>query len=218
MYCRWHRETGEIMPAYVSLRHDRTDLLYSRALDRGQRATFWAALTGRSRCLLALEEVWQESRLASIEQPHFVAETRLVPLDQILGSDGRCGDFDREFNPLHDHGRGRWLRIAAARRRGTALPPVDLVQVGNLYFVQDGHHRISVARALGQPDIEARVTVWHVSGPLPWETQAGPSKQGPSGGSGPEMVVKRLYHEILTYVRTLRPDRREGHVTGGSLA
>jgi hypothetical protein len=173
------------MPNHVSLPHDRTDLLYSRALDRGQRATFWAALTGRSRCLLNLEEVPQEGCLASIEQPHFSAETRPVPLDQILGSDGRCGDFDRDFNPLHDH------------RRGTPLPPVDLVQVGNLYFVQDGHHRISVARALGQPEIEARVTVWHVSRPLPWETQArsskpGLSKEGPTSGSGPEMLGQSL--------------------------
>jgi len=52
---------------------------------------------------------------------------------------------------------------------GTPLPPVELVQVGDVYFVRDGHHRISVARTVGQRDIEAEVTVWHVDGPLPWE-------------------------------------------------
>jgi hypothetical protein len=65
----------------------------------------------------------------------------------------------------------RWLSVAAARDQGKGLPPVVLVQVGDVYFVRDGHHRIAVARALGQLDIEAQVTVWHVSGPLPWETR-----------------------------------------------
>jgi hypothetical protein len=48
---------------------------------------------------------------------------------------------------------------------------VELIQIGEVYFVQDGHHRISVARALGQRTIEAQVVVWQVSGPLPWETE-----------------------------------------------
>ncbi len=176
-----------------------TDLLYARALDRGQRAMFWAALTGRSRCLLTLEEVRQEGHVLTTEQSRFDAETHLVPITQIVGSEGRRGDFDRDFNPLHDHNRGRWLRIAAARRRGTPLPPVDLVQVGDLYFVRDGHHRISVARALGQPDIEARVTVWHVRGPLPWETQTSRSEP-----LGIKTLAGRLYHEILSYVGMLQ--------------
>jgi hypothetical protein len=138
-----------------------TEQLYSRARDRGRRAMFWAGLAGRSRCLLALEEVWPGSHVSSSEQSHLDGGIRLVPIAKIVGSEGRCGDFDRDFNPLHDRNRGRWLYIAAARRRGTLLPPVDLVQVGRLYYVQDGHHRISVARALGQTDIEARVTIWH---------------------------------------------------------
>jgi len=46
---------------------------------------------------------------------------------------------------------------------------VELIQVGDVYFVRDGHHRISVARALGQRDVEAEVTLWQVTGPLPWE-------------------------------------------------
>jgi hypothetical protein len=49
---------------------------------------------------------------------------------------------------------------------------VELVQVGDVYFVRDGHHRISVALALGQRDVEAEVTLWQVTGPLPWEQPA----------------------------------------------
>ena len=204
------------MRSYVLQLRDPTDLLYSRARDQGQRAMLWAALTGCSRRLLALEEVRQGGHVSITEQSWLDAGTRMVPIDQIMGSEERCGDFDRDFNPLHDHNRGRWLGIAAARRGGVPLPPVDLVQVGDLYFVQDGHHRISVARALGQTDIEARVTVWHVRGSLPWETQTGPSEQRPGQPSGQKTLVGRLYRGILTYVRTLQPDQRDGVLRGGS--
>jgi hypothetical protein len=61
------------------------------------------------------------------------------------------------------------VNIAAAWEMGTPLPPVKLIQIGDLYFVRDGHHRISVARAMGQEAIEAEVTAWTVMGPLPWE-------------------------------------------------
>jgi hypothetical protein len=107
-----------------------------------------------------------------------------VPISQIGGSEGRVGDFDRDFNPLKDYTRRRWLGIAAARERGKVLPPVSLVQVGDVYFVKDGHHRISVARAVGQDAIEARVTAWQVEGPLPWERPVHASESEAPGGSG----------------------------------
>jgi hypothetical protein len=150
--------------------------------------------------LLALGEVWQEGHGSAIKGGQLDIKTSRVPIAQIVGSQGRCGDFDRDFNPLHDHNRERWLRIAAARRRATLLPPVDLVQVGGLYFVQDGHHRISVARALGQTDIEARVTVWHVSGPLPWETEARPSVQ--EGARNMNPVTVELLNRAEKYSRS----------------
>jgi hypothetical protein len=54
----------------------------------------------------------------------------------------------------------------------TPLPPVELIQVGDVYFVRDGHHRISVARMMGQDSIDAEVTVWETAGLLPWERAA----------------------------------------------
>jgi hypothetical protein len=86
---------------------------------------------------------------------------KVVPLDQIVGSVDRGRDFDRRFRPTSGRSRGRWEQIAAAARRGEAFPPVDLVKVGELYFVRDGHHRVSVARALGRNDIDAYVTDVH---------------------------------------------------------
>ena len=94
-----------------------------------------------------------------------------VAISQICGSMGRIGDFDHRFHPLDDRLRNRWISVAMARRQFIPLPPVSLVQVGACYFVQDGHHRISVARALGESAIDAEVIVWDVSGPLLWEPQ-----------------------------------------------
>ena len=59
----------------------------------------------------------------------------------------RSGDFDRNFHPLETHTRSRWLSIAVARLNGQAMPAVELIKVGEVYAVRDGHHRISVARA-----------------------------------------------------------------------
>lgn len=94
-------------------------------------------------------------------------ETRLglrtVDLDHIVGSVDRVAGFDRQFRPTSDQARRRFERLAAAIRRGESLPPVDLLQVGDVYFVQDGHHRVAVMRALGLEVVEARVTLIHTT-------------------------------------------------------
>jgi hypothetical protein len=95
-----------------------------------------------------------------------------VNIGQICGSMGRTGDFDHDFHPLSDRLRDRWLSVAMARCQGIALPAVKLVQVRDCYFVEDGHHRLSVARAMGESAVDAEVTIWEVSGPLPWEQRA----------------------------------------------
>ena len=86
------------------------------------------------------------------------AGLRVVPLEAIIGSVGRGRDFDRRFRPTSGRVRGRWEHIATAMRRGDSLPPVSLNEIGELYFVDDGHHRVSVARALGRTEIDAYVT------------------------------------------------------------
>jgi len=81
-----------------------------------------------------------------------------IRLDSIVGTAGRRRDeFDRSFRPLSDRLRDRWRGIAAARRQGAEMPPIEVYRVGDLHFVEDGHHRVSVARAMGDTVIEARV-------------------------------------------------------------
>jgi hypothetical protein len=83
---------------------------------------------------------------------------RTVPLDAIVGTVDRPREFDRRFRPRSNRGRERWQQVDLAVRRGTAMPPVELFKLGDLYFVRDGHHRVSVARAMGTDTIEAYVT------------------------------------------------------------
>ena len=89
-----------------------------------------------------------------------------VPLDQIVGSEGRANDFDRDFRPRTDKLRERWVRIGRARYRDEHLPAVQLFKVGDVYFVRDGNHRISVAKQLGQREIDAHVVELETNVPL----------------------------------------------------
>ena len=139
-----------------------TALAYRRVCDQARRKRVWSSLTRRSRNLLSLAEIESTGKVSK----RCNTEIKTVSIDQIRGSGGRTSDFDRDFNPLKTHTKDRWLGIAQARQEGQVLPPVSLTQVGDTYFVRDGHHRISVARAWGQKEIEARVTVWQVKGLL----------------------------------------------------
>lgn len=83
---------------------------------------------------------------------------REVPLDRIIGTaTNRYHDFDRAFLPAHARTKARWKSIDEARLTGVDLPPVQLYQIGDVYFVRDGHHRVSVAREKGEGYIDAEV-------------------------------------------------------------
>jgi hypothetical protein len=83
---------------------------------------------------------------------------QVIALESIVGSVDRTKDFDRSFRPRTPRTRERWERLARAQRRGETIPPIDVYRVGGLYFVRDGHHRVSVAIALNLRSIEATVT------------------------------------------------------------
>jgi hypothetical protein len=150
------------------------DRLYARARRQGCRSQLKTILKGKSRGLLALGDV---SSACSV-QTQSDSGVRAVSISQIRGSESRSGDFDCDFNPLQGHTKSRWLSIAVARGQGKTLPPVRLTQVGDVYYVRDGHHRISVARALGQTEIEAHVVVWQVDGLLPSEIRVRAASPG----------------------------------------
>ena len=83
---------------------------------------------------------------------------RTVRLDSVVGTVDSQRDFDRRFRPTSNRVRERWERLALAQRRGESIPPIEVYRVGDLHFVKDGHHRVSIALATGQTTIEAYVT------------------------------------------------------------
>ncbi len=134
--------------------------------DRAYRKALWRKIlgwfTGRPNHLLSYDEL--RSRLRIRGQRYLGLQQ--VPLDAIIGSVGRYQDFDREFLPTQVHTRDRWVNIDRARYADISLPPVDLLKIGQVYFVRDGNHRISVARERGQEFIDAYVTEIEVPVPV----------------------------------------------------
>ena len=87
--------------------------------------------------------------------------TRVVEVDQIIGSVGRYDEFDRPFLPARASIGERWKRIDRAFHRAEDFPPIELYKLGDAYFVMDGHHRVSVARYHDVPTVEAAVVEFH---------------------------------------------------------
>ncbi len=129
---------------------------FNNALSDAKTAGLFAFLTGRSNRLLALDKVASDHAASN---GHYLG-TYAVPLRQIRGSETRTKDFDRSFHPLNNRTMHRWTSVARARQAGIPLPAVQLIKVGDIYFVRDGHHRISVAHSFGQEFIEAEVIEW----------------------------------------------------------
>jgi hypothetical protein len=125
----------------------------------------WSTLSGRPRYLYDLELI----KTYCTVHGRCYAGVGMVPICQIRGSEGQHKNYDTGFRPLRSHNMSRWVSVAVAWLTGTDLPPIRLIRAGDVFFVRDGHHRVSVARALGLKRIRAEVVVWDVAGPLPWE-------------------------------------------------
>lgn len=104
--------------------------------------------------LLSFDEV--KSALGAVHQVY--RGMRQVPVEKIVGSVGRHRDFDRAFLPSKSGMADRWKRIDQLMHRAEELPPISLYKIGDAYFVQDGNHRVSVARQQGVEVIDAEVT------------------------------------------------------------
>ncbi len=128
---------------------------FYRAHGRAQREEFLARLGGRPTSLLPFEVI--SSVLRSYNQvPRRNPE--MIPLDKIVGSVGRYKDFTRDFLPKSTSMRDRWARVEQAMESLEGTPPIEVYCIGGVYFVADGNHRVSVARASGFDCIEAYIT------------------------------------------------------------
>ncbi len=170
-------------------------ILASHDFDKALAKAFWrkirAWITRKSNKLLPFDQVRESlplrgQRYIGLEQ---------VPIDRIVGSLGRYRDFDRAFLPTHTKSRERWMNIDVAHYDQVMLPPVELYKIGDIYFVKDGNHRVSVARERGQLYVDAYVTEIDVPVPLSTETTVD------------ELELKRDYAAFLEKTRLdeLRP-------------
>jgi len=137
-----------------------SDQISNQARTDFQRARFkaftnrvWATLSGQRAMLLSYDEIKGKLRIGG----PIYRGVKTVRVDQIAGSLNRYHEFDRVFLPASDNLSERWQRVNRAFYQEISLPPVVLYKVGEVYFVVDGHHRVSVAREQGQLAIEAEV-------------------------------------------------------------
>ena len=137
-----------------------TDSISEQARADFQQARFqafmnriWATLSGQPSTLLSYDEIKEKLHIGG----PIYRGVKTVRVDQIAGSLNRYHEFDRVFLPASDKLAERWTSVNRAFYQEISLPPVVLYKVGEVYFVVDGHHRVSVARKQGQIYIEAEV-------------------------------------------------------------
>ena len=135
---------------------------YRRSVVQAQLADLFGLISGENTDLLSYDEV--AKRLKARQQ--ISMGTQMVRLDRIVGSVGRYRDFTRTFLPRSGANADRWARIDAMMNSLEGLPPVELYKIGEVYFVRDGNHRVSVARANDLSHIEAYVTEVQTDIPL----------------------------------------------------
>jgi hypothetical protein len=165
---------------------------FHRARLRARLERFLARLKGKPTELLCYDDVHQAIQ-ARGSRP---GGLRDIPLDAIVGSTGRCKDFTRSFLPLLNADEQRWAGVQVAVTSLAGLPPIDVYKIGDVYFVQDGNHRVSVARKSGATHIQAYVTELHTKVPILPDDRLD------------DVIVKAEYTRFLehTHLDELHPD------------
>lgn len=139
---------------------------YTRALEDFRRARrkaemqrLWASITGQKEQLLAYDDITQKVHARGFSSKGL----QDIPVSAIVGSVNRYQDFNRNFLPLYDQDRERWANVKAAMTSpgSMGLPPIRVYKLGEVYFVLDGNHRVSIAREMGIETIEAYVSEIH---------------------------------------------------------
>lgn len=165
---------------------------FRRARRKASLEQIMARLTGKTTDLLSYDDVREKLHA----RQGVTQELREIPLDAIVGSVGRYEDFTRSFLPRKDSDQGRWARVKLAVIDLSGVPPIEVYQIGEAYFVRDGNHRVSIARELGATHIQAFVTEVYSKVPLSPEDQPD------------DLILKAEYTDFLehTELDTLRPN------------
>ena len=165
---------------------------FQAARQRASVQEILARFSGKSTQLLSYDEVAEKLKLR-IRTERGVQH---IPIDAIVGSVGRDTDFTRAFLPRSMVDKQRWANVKAAMEDGAGLPPIEVYKVGEVYFVMDGNHRVSIAKQEGFTSIEARVIEVRTNVPLTPDIQPD------------DLIIKAEYAEFLdaTRITDLRPN------------
>lgn len=176
-------------------------LRYDRARRRALFGDILSIVLGQSTDLLPFEEVRRQLK----GRQEIDRGLQLVPLDEIVGSVGRYHDFNRAFLPRAPVNPERWVHLDEVWNRLEYIPPIELYKIGDVYFVQDGNHRVSVARANEAQEIEAYVAEIPIKVPLEPDVNLD------------ELIIKAEYVDFLEQTRLdqLRPKANIEFTTPG---
>jgi nucleotide-binding universal stress UspA family protein len=175
----------ESSPAFLAAVRD-----FRRARQQATLETMMAQLSGRSVELLNYEAARQLASGDPVDRG-----LQEIPLDAIVGSVGRYHDFTRSFLPRRKSDQQRWARLRTVISDLEKMPPILVYQIGQVYFVLDGNHRVSIARQLGATHIKAYVTEIPTNVPLPPDVRPD------------ELICQLKYADFLerTHLDELRP-------------
>lgn len=139
-----------IYPSLTNVRSSIADKFYTLQTP-ARRDSLWARLTGQNTSLV----VFPEQAPRKSPNRRFIG-VQDIPIEQIIGTLNRNSDFDHKFRPLKSYLRDRWINVYLALEND-GWTPIVVHKVGDGYYVEDGHHRVSVARSLGRTFIQAKV-------------------------------------------------------------
>lgn len=181
-----------------------SNLIHQRGnFDRAYHRAVWgnrlAHLRHRPNVLLSFYEI--RSQLVVTGESY--RGIREVPVDRIVGSTDRWNDFDTAFRPLRANSADRWVSVACGYTAGRSLPPVQLYQIADAYFVRDGHHRVSVARVHDQGWVDAEVVEVLTIALLPTTQALKPSPLNGSRATG-RTLLQRLAEVVAGMGRRTR--------------
>ena len=149
-----------------TFKSDIADDRFNRARAKELWGRILNVLSPEKQALLSLKDM-QEIIKSSGES---YGGIKAIPIHLIVGSEGRYRDFSSKFLPRHESLRGRWTNVDRAHQQEIVLPAITAYEIGGLYFVRDGNHRVSVAKAMGMEAIDAEIislnTPFRLEGPI----------------------------------------------------
>ncbi len=175
-----------------SSEHQQAVIDFHEARRKAALESIVAFIQGKSTDLMSYEQV--REKLRPIESARRILED--IPLEKIVGSVNRTSDFSRNFLPRHESDLFRWASVRSGVESLVGLPPIDAYRVGDLYFILDGHHRVSVAKELGAKTIQGYVIPVYTRVPLSPDDSAD------------DLIIKSEYADFLakTQIDHFRPD------------